>query len=151
MAARKSRTKKSKTARRRTTAKRRTTPPAVRRIRDGFVSHTELASTDPAATREWCEIALGWKFGESMPTPNGPYHMWNFGNNISGGIRAVNPPEAPGTVPYAEVPNVREAYDRAVKAGATPMMPPDEIPGGNRWIAIVQAPGGVTIGLWGPK
>jgi uncharacterized protein len=150
MAARKSRTKKTKTASRRKTTKRRATPPA-RRIRDGFVSHTDLASTDPAATRRWCEIALGWKFGEPMPTPNGPYHMWNFGNNIGGGIRSVNPPEAPGTVPYAEVPDIREAYDRAIKAGATPMMSPDEIPGGNGWLAIIQVPGGVTIGLWGPK
>lgn len=151
MAARKSTRRRGKTARREKTARHRRTPSAARRIREGFLSHTELASTDPAATKAWCEAALGWKFGEPVPTPSGPYHMWNVGNNMGGGIRAVNSPEMPGTVPYAEVPDIREAYDRAVKAGATPMMAPDEIPGGNGWLAIVQAPGGVTIGLWGPK
>jgi predicted enzyme related to lactoylglutathione lyase len=49
------------------------------------------------------------------------------------------------------VPDIKAAYERALKAGATGVFPPDEIPGGNRWIAIVQAPGGVAIGLWGPK
>ena len=86
-----------------------------------------------------------------MPTPAGPYHMWSFGGNSGGGIRLNNPPEGPGSVPYCEVPDIKSAYARALKAGATGMFPPDEIPGGNGWIAIVQAPGGVAIGFWGPK
>ena len=148
MATRKS-TKKTAT-RKKTPAKKPATIPA-RKIRPGFISHTELASRDPAATKAWCLEALGWKFGEPMPTPAGPYYMWSFDNDSGVGIRANNPPEPAGTVPYAEVPDIHAAYDRALKAGATPMLPPEEIPGGNRWLAIVQAPGGVTIGLWGPK
>lgn len=123
----------------------------TRGIRPGFISHTELASADPTATKEWCQKVLGWKFGDSMPTPAGPYHLWNFGDNIGGGIRANNPPEFPGSIPYCEVPHTKAAYERALKAGATAMVPPDEIPGGNRWIAVVQAPGGVAIGFFGPK
>src|SRR6185436_380689 len=46
--------------------------------RIGVITHTELASADPSATRAWCERVLGWKFGEAMPTPSGPYHMWQF-------------------------------------------------------------------------
>lgn len=123
----------------------------TRRIRPGgFISHTELASSDPAATRTWAEQALGWKFLEPMPTPQGPYHMWSFGDNMGGGIRSNNPPETPGSTPYVEVPDIQKAYERAVKAGATPMMPPEDIPGGMGSIAIVQAPGGPAIGLWGP-
>lgn len=124
--------------------------PAARRIRPGFVSHTELASANPAATKEWAQKVLGWKFGEPMPTPNGPYHMWSFGDNMGGGIRANNPPEAPGSIPYVEVGDMRAAYDKALKNGATEMLWPQEIPGGG-WIAIVQAPGGVPIGFWGMK
>jgi predicted enzyme related to lactoylglutathione lyase len=123
----------------------------TRKVRPGaFISHTELASSDPAATKKWAEQALGWKFLEPMPTPQGPYHMWSFGDNMGGGIRANNPPETPGSIPYVEVPDIQKAYDRAVKAGATPMMPPEDIPGGMGSIAIVQAPGGPAIGLWGP-
>jgi len=122
----------------------------TRKVRPGsFISHTELASTDPAATKTWAEQALGWKFLDPMPTPQGPYHMWSFGDNMGGGIRANNPPETPGSIPYVEVPDIQKAYDRAVKAGATPMMPPEDIPGGMGSIAIVQAPGGPAIGFWG--
>ena len=59
--------------------------------------------------------------------------------------------EKPGTVPYCEVPSCTAAFDKAVKAGATVMMPPGEIPGGMGWIAIVSAPGGVPIGFWAQK
>jgi predicted enzyme related to lactoylglutathione lyase len=77
--------------------------------------------------------------------------MWQFGDNMGGGIRTAHPPEMPGSVPYCEVPDIREAYDRATAAGAAGLMPPSEIPGDNGWIAIVSAPGGVRIGLWAPK
>lgn len=122
-----------------------------RKIRDGVITHTELASADPAATRKWCEAALGWKFGQSMPTPGGPYHMWQFPTGTGGGIRANNPPETPGSIPYCEVRDIRAAYSRALEAGASAMMPPEEIPGGMGWIAIVAAPGGVAIGFWAQK
>ena len=136
-------------------ATRKTTPANTsvmsRKIRSGFISHTEIASADPSATKKWAEQALGWKFGDPMPTPNGPYHMWNFGDNIGGGIRSNNPPENPGSIPYVEVSDIQAAFAKALRAGATKMFPPDEIPGGMGWIAVVQAPGGVVFGFWGPK
>lgn len=156
------RSTRKKVARRRTRPAK-AAPPTARRIRDGFISHTELVSEDPGATKRWCETVLGWKFAEPMPTPTGPYEMWSFGGNMGGGIRAVTSgavsrdvplvdrPEAPGTIPYCEVSDIREAYRRALEAGAMEMMSPGEIPGGNGWLAIVRAPGGVTIGFWGPK
>jgi len=91
---------------------------------------------------------LGWKFGEAMPTPGGPYHMWQFDNGTGGGIRANNPPEVPGSIPYCEVADIKATYSKAIAAGATAMLPPEEIPGGMGWIAIVAAPGGVAIGFW---
>ena len=122
--------------------------PAVRRIRPGFISHTELSSTNPDATVKWARDVFGWKFGTPMPTPNGPYHMWRFGADMGGGVRNTAPGENAGTTPYAEVKSIRAAYDKALRAGAAPMMPPNEIPSGNGWIAVVSAPGGVPIGLW---
>jgi len=132
-------------------AKRAPRRPAARKVRSGRISHTELASSDPDATRAWCKAVLGWKFVAPMPTPGGPYHMVNFGDNTGGGIRSNNPPEVPGTIPYCEVPSIRTAYQKALRAGAAEMLPPDELPGGMGWMAIVRAPGGVAIGFWGPK
>ncbi|HUR61306.1 MAG TPA: hypothetical protein VM286_02950 [Candidatus Thermoplasmatota archaeon] len=46
--------------------------------RPGFISHTEFASRDPAATRAFCERLFGWQF-ETLDGPTGPYHMFRFG------------------------------------------------------------------------
>lgn len=126
-----------------------TGPP--RRVRPGFISHTELASSDPAATKAWAQKVLGWSFGEPMPIPGGEYHMWRFGEDSGGGIRMTNPGEPSGTIPYVEVPDIHAAEAAARKAGATTMMPPMEVPGAGGSICVVQAPGGVPIGFWAPK
>lgn len=171
MAARKTSrtTRASRTARagrsaRKTSKRAKTTRPAARKtpsanpsgmdrkIRPGFISHTELVSADPAATKEWAIRSFGWTFGDSMPMPDGStYHMWQFQGGTGGGIRPPSGPEAAGAVPYVEVPNIKAAYDKALKAGASEMMPPMQVPGSGGWIAIVKAPGGPAIGLWGLK
>ena len=115
------------------------------------VTHTELASSDPAATRAWCESVLGWKFDRSVPTPAGPYHMWQTKMGTGGGIRANNPPEVPGSIPYVEVADIKAAYNKAIKSGAAAMFAPDKLPGDAGWIAIVAAPGGVAVGFWSKK
>ena len=125
--------------------------PAPPKVRPGTITHTELASANPPATRAWCQKVLGWKFGQSVPTPTGPYHMWQFENGTGGGIRANNPPEVPGSIPYCEVANIKATYSKALAAGATEMFRPEQLPGGMGWIAIVAAPGGVAIGLWAKK
>jgi|SRR6185436_6734257 len=137
-----------KAARKRPAARRPTAKVAAPPSRNGVITHTELASADPEATKAWCESVLGWKFGPSAPTPAGPYHMWQFSIGTGGGIRANNPPETPGSIPYVEVNDIQQVYSQSLDAGATPMMPPEEIAGGMGWIAIVAAPGGVAIGYW---
>ena len=115
------------------------------------VTHTELASSDPAATRAWCESVLGWKFDRAMPTPAGPYHMWQTKMGTGGGIRANNPPEVPGSIPYVEVKDIKAAFEKAISSGAVEMFAPDKLPSDAGWIAIVAAPGGVPIGFWAKK
>jgi uncharacterized protein len=126
-------------------------PAAPPKVRPGTITHTELASADPAATKDWCAKVLGWRFGPSMPTPAGPYHMWRFDNGTGGGLRANNPPEVPGSIPYCEVTDIQATYAKALEAGAQEMLDPQQLPGGMGWIAIVAAPGGVAIGFWGMK
>lgn len=133
--------------RRVTSARKAATP----KLRPGVITHTELASTDPPATQAWCAKVLGWKFGETVPTPTGPYHMWRFENGTGGGIRANNPPEVPGSIPYCEVADIKATFSKALAGGAMEMLAPQQLPGGMGWIAIVAAPGGVAIGLWAMK
>jgi predicted enzyme related to lactoylglutathione lyase len=135
----------------RRTAARRPASAARPRLRAGVITHTELASADPVATKNWCATVLGWKFGPPMPTPTGPYHMWRFDIGTGGGIRANHPPEVPGSIPYCEVPDIHDAYDRALEAGAIEMLSPMALPEGMGWVAIVAAPGGVAIGFWAMK
>ena len=115
----------------------------------GWITHTELASTDPAATKAWCATALGWTFKPSFPTPNGEYHLFAYSDKGGGGIRVSNPQEVPGSVPYVHVADVRVAFDRALQAGAEIMSPPERVMEGVT-IALVRAPGGVPIGFSGP-
>ncbi len=140
--------RKKKPVARRAAAKKPAGPPA---IRHGVITHTELASADPLATKAWCESVLGWQFGEPFPTQGGPYHMWRFPNDTGGGIRSNNPPEVPGSIPYCEVHDIRETYEKALAGGATEMVPPMQLPSGMGWIAIVCAPGGVAFGFWAMK
>ena len=115
----------------------------------GWITHTELSSADPEATKAWAATVLGWAFKPSFPTPIGDYHLFAYSDQGGGGIRSVTPGEKPGSVPYVHVADAREAYDRAVKAGAEGIHPPERVTEGVT-IAVVRAPGGVTIGLSGP-
>ena len=141
---------KKKPAARKASPKRPPRKPAPMKVRDRIVTHSELVSTDPLATRAWCEKVLGWKFGEPTPTPGGPYHMWRSAIGTGGGIRNTMPSEGPGSVPYCEVKDIHATFAAAVAAGAVPAMKPEPIPGGMGWLAVVVVPGGVTFGFWGP-
>jgi predicted enzyme related to lactoylglutathione lyase len=115
---------------------------------NGWITHTELASSDPGATKSWCAAALGWNFQPSFPSPNGEYHLFTYSDKGGGGIRNLNAGEAPGSTPYLHVANVDKAFAKAVAAGAVAMMSPETIMDGVR-IALVRAPGGVIIGFSG--
>jgi uncharacterized protein len=115
----------------------------------GWITHTELASTDPAATKAWCAAVLGWTFKPSFPTPNGEYHLFAYSDKGGGGIRQNNPPEVPGSIPYIHVADARAAFEKAVREEAEAMLPPERVMEGVT-IALVRAPGGVPIGFSGP-
>lgn len=115
----------------------------------GWITHTELASTNPAATRAWCAAVLGWTFKPGFPTPNGEYHLFAYSDKGGGGIRSNNPQELPGSVPYVHVADARAAFEKALREGAEAMFPPERVMEGVT-IAVVRAPGGVPIGFSGP-
>ncbi|PYP54387.1 MAG: hypothetical protein DMD39_01295 [Gemmatimonadetes bacterium] len=116
----------------------------------GWITHTDLASLNPAATREWCVKVLGWKFQPSFPMPGGgEYHLFAYSEKGGGGIRPNNPPEVPGSLPYIHVADARASFEKALREGAEEMMPPTRVMEGVT-VAIVRAPGGVPIGFSGP-
>lgn len=115
----------------------------------GWITHTDLSSTDPATTRDWCAEVFGWSFQPAMETPGGEYHLFAYSNVGGGGIRATEPGELPGSTPTVHVADTRAAFDAALAAGAEAVTPPTRIMDGV-CVAMVRAPGGPLIGLSGP-
>jgi uncharacterized protein len=116
----------------------------------GHITHTELASTDPLATKAWAAKVLGWTFHPPMPSHDGgDYHLFAYSDKGGGGIREIKPFETPGSNFTVHVSDCQEAFDKAVREGAEAMMPPTRIMEGVT-IAMVRAPGGVPVGLAGP-
>lgn len=116
----------------------------------GHVTHTELASADPEATKSWCHDVLGWTFMPSFPMEGGgEYHLFAYSDQGGGGIRRNQAPEVPGSIPFVHVEDCQAAFDRAIEAGAEEMVPPTRVMDGVT-TAMVRAPGGVPIGFSGP-
>jgi len=115
----------------------------------GHITHTDFASTDPAATKNWSAKVFGWSFKPSLPTPSGDYHLFAYSDTGGGGIRQTGSSEAPGSMPVVHVADAKAAFDAALREGAEEIQPPTRVMEGVT-IAIVRAPGGVTIGLSGP-
>jgi len=118
---------------------------------NGWITHTEFASLDPNATRTWATKVLGWKFRPSFPMPDGgEYLLYTYSDKGGGGIRAVSRTDETSTVPYVQVANVKSSFDKAIREGGVEVMAPERIMS-DLVIAVVRAPGGVMIGLAGPK
>jgi len=115
----------------------------------GWITHTELATDDPAATRSWCQEVLGWQFQQPFSTPAGEYHLYAYSEQGGGGIRATAPGERPGSTPTVHVRDTQAAYDAALAAGAEAVAAPHRVMDGVS-TALVRAPGGVLIGFSGP-
>src|SRR5438034_10792433 len=80
----------------------------------GWITHTDLASTNPTATKAWCIEVLGWTFRQAMYLPNGgEVHLFAYSDKRGGPIRPNNPPELPGSVPYVHLPDAGAAFEEA--------------------------------------
>jgi uncharacterized protein len=116
----------------------------------GWITHTELASADPVATKAWCAKVLGWTFKPSVPMPGGAeYMLFAYSDLGGGGIRPTKPSEPPGSSFTVHVADCRAAFETALREGAESMVPPTPIMPGVT-IAVVRAPGGVPVGFSGP-
>jgi len=115
----------------------------------GWITHTELISSDPAATKAWCAEVLGWEFKPGFPTPTGEYHLFAYSPMGGGGIRATKASETPGSTFTVHVADAQASFDKALNEGAEALVPPTRVMPGVT-IAVVRAPGGVPVGFSGP-
>lgn len=116
----------------------------------GWITHTELISENPEATRAWCTEVLKWNFAPATPSPAGEYHLYHYSNKGGGGIRKSGTEEIAGSIPFVHVKSTDESFANAISKGARSVVEPETIMKGVR-TAIVQAPGGVVIGFSGPS
>ena len=89
----------------------------------GWITHTELASANPDATKAWCATVLSWTFKPSFPTPAGDYDLFAYSDTGGGGIRPNNPGELPGSVPYVHVADALAAFREGVEGGGRSGVP----------------------------
>ncbi|HZI42616.1 MAG TPA: VOC family protein [Gemmatimonadaceae bacterium] len=115
----------------------------------GWITHTELASDDPHATKAWCAAVLGWAFKPSVSSPNGDYHLFAYSDKGGGSIRQTHASETPGSMPVVHVADAQASFEKALSEGAQEIMPPTRVMEGVT-VAVVRAPGGVPIGFSGP-
>jgi predicted enzyme related to lactoylglutathione lyase len=109
----------------------------------------ELTTSDQPAAINFYEQLFGWEKKSEFDMGNmGIYHMFGRDRFTYGGIMK-KPPEAPGTywLHYVRVVDTADAAAaRAQKAGATLMVGPVEVPGGDR-IAVLRDPQGAVFAV----
>jgi|SRR5262245_25101161 len=118
----------------------------VKPIPKGYHSVTPaLNQADAAQTIDFCKKAFGAKETMRMPGPNGKvmHAELLIGDSIVMLNDAINEPPQPAGL-FLYVPDVDKAFAKAVKAGATVLMPVQDMfwgdrfgrvmdPAGNRW------------------
>lgn len=115
----------------------------------GRMSWHELMTTDYARAFDFYRKLFGWeKTGEMDMGGGNNYVMYGKGQPFGGMFNRFGDMAGmhPFWLVYIHVPDVKKAFDRAVKAGAMVQRPPMEIPGGGT-IAILGDPQGAAFAL----
>ncbi|TLZ73190.1 MAG: VOC family protein [Methanobacteriota archaeon] len=114
-------------------------------VPDATMAFTELASSDPEATRRFLEKIFGWSF-ESVKMLGGEYVSFAAPGG-RGGIRPTQPKERPNSTNYVRVPDLDIALTKIKTAGAEVVLPRVDVPGMGSffWFRI---PGGPIMACW---
>lgn len=111
-------------------------------------AHIELTTDDLKAARKFYSKVFAWKLND-MPGMN--YTMIDVGGGTGGGMQVRPMPEAPtGWMPYVQVDDVKTTVAKAAKAGATIVLPYQEI-GEMGAIGVFADPQGAFMGVWAAK
>jgi predicted enzyme related to lactoylglutathione lyase len=118
----------------------------------GEFSWHELATTDPKAGLAFYSTLFGWRSATEYDMgPAGIYQLFDLGGPPLGGIYA-KPSHVPVSswLPYAMVSSADDAAARATTLGGTIIVPPMEVPGGDR-IAVGMDPQGAVFAVHARK
>jgi predicted enzyme related to lactoylglutathione lyase len=107
---------------------------------------TELSSTDSEASRLFLEKAFRWRF-QGVQTANGEYLTYRSpeGNMLC--IRAGQQAEAPASINYVRVQNLKQAEDNVRAANGKIVLPRTELPGMGSFFWF-QIPSGPLMACW---
>ena len=118
----------------------------------GEYSWHELSTTDPAGALAFYTALAGWeKMGEFDMGDMGIYHLLGYG-----GAQRIGVMKKPGHVPvsnwlpYATVADADAAHGTDIAHGAATLVPPMEVPGGDR-VAVMMDPQGAVFAVHARK
>lgn len=118
----------------------------------GYVEWHELYGGDPEASFKFYAGLFGWTKNQSIDMgATGVYQTFDIGGAWSGGMMKT-PPEmkVPCWVYYVGVEDIDAAHRRALDNGATVIMGPMEVPGG-QWIVQALDPQKAFFAMVGPR
>ncbi len=113
------------------------------------VMQWQIVTKNPETLTNFYASVFDWKVNADNPLN---YRMIDTasGRGINGGIWPA-PPEANSFVQlFIEVDDMTRYFEKASAAGATVIIPPQKLPGGDE-MAILHDPEGIPFGLYKPK
>lgn len=114
----------------------------------GSFHWNELMTRDSERAKTFYASTIGWDF-DGMPMGETTYWVAKMGGKPVGGIFEMKGPEFDAVpenwMSYLAVDDVDERLKLAIKAGATAIRQPFDVPDVGR-IAILREPGGAVIG-----
>ena len=112
----------------------------------GMLAHTELASTDPEATRRFLEKVFKWNL-EEAETPTGRLIRYQTPGGARGSIRGTRPKEAPAAINYILVEDIESTASMIKQSGGEILMPIVDVPQMGRFFWF-KVPGGPVLAAW---
>jgi len=119
---------------------------------EGTPSWIDLATTGPAAAKQFYGDLFGWTFDDMPAGPDMIYTMCSKQGRFVAGLSAQPPEQAQQGVPpmwntYVTVDDVDSATKRAENAGGTVFMAPFDVMDSGR-MAVVGDPAGAVVSMW---
>ena len=118
----------------------------------GHCAWNELVTSDLSAALNFYAAQFNIAKGDTMPMgPAGDYQFIDHaGRTIGGAMQPLHADQPLGWTYYFRVADIDSAHENARGGGATIMMEPHQVPGGD-WVVIGVDPQGARFGLVGAR